>query len=78
MDIIRVTSTKNWCLCPTCKNAITMEQHLELRRSWRPYFSGILCGTIGAVTCVSILSGFILWYPGVKQSIALYVMNYWT
>jgi hypothetical protein len=65
--------------CPMCGGEVPPDQvDWSMQRSEFPFLSGMIYGVIGAVSCLGAIASVIAWWPGVKQLIALYVMNHWT
>jgi hypothetical protein len=62
--------------CPTC-GSVVMADEITLPGTLQEYAIGFLYGAIGALACVVTLALMITYYPGMKQEIALYIMNHW-
>ena len=59
--------------CPTC-GSVVMSDEIKLPNE---FVIGLIHGAIGAIACVAGLSLAVAFIPGLKQDIALYVMNHW-
>lgn len=60
--------------CPTCGGAVMSD---DISKSTIPLIHCIILALVGAAASVAALATLITYYPGVKQRIALYVMNHW-
>jgi hypothetical protein len=49
--------------CPTCNQFISSEDIVELRKSWRPYLSGLACGMLGCLSFILCLWLFLTVSP---------------